>query len=149
MTGARALRWGSLALAAALAAALAGACGESAQPPPGIPAYSEHYALRITTDPMPARARERTTFKVVVRDKNTQQPIDGGEGILYGNTKDPGVKVWDTFVAGAEPGTYYANINYVIAGDWAMGLQFRRDSTQRLEQVDWMQTVHNASAEAH
>ena len=103
--------------------------------------------IRITSDPMPPRARERTTFKLVVRDKATNQPVDGGEGLLYGNMKDPTVKVWDSFVAGAEPGTYYANVHYVAAGDWAMAIRFHRDSTQRLEQVDWMQTVANAQGE--
>jgi hypothetical protein len=142
MTPARAL------LVAGCAAAVAAvACGRTSPGPRGIPAYTEHYEMRITTDPMPARARERTTFKVVVRDKQTRQPVDGGEGLLYGNPRDPNVKVWDSFVPGAEPGTYYANINYVIAGDWYMAIRFRRDSTQKLEQVDWTQSVHNATAE--
>ena len=129
-------------LALALLAA-AGACGDRAGPPPGIPAYTEHYMMRITTDPLHARARERTTFKVVIRDKRTGQPVDGGEGILYGNTQDTAVKTWDSFIAGAEPGTYYANLHFIIAGDWYMGLRFHKDSTQRLEQVDWTQSVYN------
>jgi hypothetical protein len=131
---------------AVLALAVA-ACGQSAQTPRGMAAYTDHYEMRITTEPIPPRARERTTFKIVVRDKNTRQPVDGGEGLLYGNPRDPSVKVWDSFVAGAEPGTYYANIHYVIAGDWYMALRFRRDSTQKLEQVDWTQSVGNASSE--
>ncbi|HUO52276.1 MAG TPA: hypothetical protein VMT93_07145 [Gemmatimonadaceae bacterium] len=132
-----------LALAAALGA---GSCGQ-APPPRGMPAYTDHYEMRISTDPMPARARERTTFKLVVRDKATRQPIDGGEGLIYGNPQDTRVKAWDSFVQGKEPGTYYANIHYVVAGDWAMALEFRRDSTQKLEKVEWVQSVHNASAE--
>jgi hypothetical protein len=123
------------------------ACGPSAEAPKGMPAYTDHYAMRVTSDPAPPRARQRTTYKIVVQDKVTGQPIDGGEGLLYGNTKDPSVKVWDSFIAGAEPGTYYANVHYVIAGDWAMALRFRKDSTQKLEQVDWMQSVNNASGE--
>jgi hypothetical protein len=134
------------ALAAALI--LASGCGAAATPPKGMPAYTDHYTMRIMSDPIRPRARERTTFKLVVRDKSSGRPIDGGEGLIYGNTKDPNVKVWDSFVAGPEPGTYYANVHYVVAGDWAMALRFHRDSTQRLEQVDWMQTVNNASGEA-
>lgn len=135
--------------AAAFAAALllASACNPAADPPKGMPAYTDHFAYRITSDPMPPRARERVTFKIVVRDKSTNQPVDGGEGLLYGNMQDPTVKVWDSFIAGAAPGTYYANVHYVAAGEWAMGMRFRRDSTQKLEQVDWMQTVHNAQGE--
>jgi hypothetical protein len=136
--------WSGARLLGALAAA---ACGASADAPQGMPAYTDHFVFRITSDPSPPRARERTTFKVVVRDKTTRQPIDGGEGLLYGNQKDPRVKVWDSFIAGAQPGTYYANVHYLTAGDWAMALRFRRDSTQPLEQVDWIQTVNNARGE--
>jgi hypothetical protein len=134
---------------AALAAVVlvAAVCGQPQEAPKGMPGYTDHYAMRITSDPAPPRARQRTTFKIVVRDKETNEPISGGEGVLYGNTKDPNVKVWDTFVVGAEPGTYYANVNYIVATDWAMGLRFRKDSTQKLEQVDWMQSVNNASGE--
>ena len=134
--------------AAALATVvLLGACGSGAEPPKGMPGFTDHFTMRITSDPMPPRARERSTFKIVVRDKSTNQPVDGGEGLLFGNMRDPAVKVWDSFVAGAEPGTYYANVHYVAAGDWAMAIRFRRDSTQRLEQVDWMQSVNNAQGE--
>jgi hypothetical protein len=135
-------------LFALAALAAAAACGSSGAPPKGIPAYTDNYILRITTDPMPARARERTTYKVVVRDKKTGQPVDGGEGLLYGNMRDPRVKVWDSFIAGAEPGTYYANVHFIAAGDWYMAIRFHRDSTQRLEQVDWTQSVYNAKSEA-
>ena len=135
-------------LAAAIVACVAGSCGPAGDAPKGMPAYTDHFTMRITSDPMPPRARERSMFKLVVRDKTTNQPVDGGEGLIYGNMKDPTVKVWDSFVAGAEPGTYYANLHYVAAGDWAMALRFRRDSTQKLEQVDWMQSVNNAQGEA-
>jgi hypothetical protein len=29
----------------------------------------------------------------------------------------------------------------VTAGDWAIAIQFRRDSTKPLERIDWMQQV--------
>lgn len=135
----------TVAMAAALLSAAA--CGPQGEPPKGMPGLTDHYNFRITSDPMPPRARERATFKIVVRDKTTNQPVDGGEGLIYGNMSDPTVKVWDSFVAGAEPGTYYANIHYVAAGEWAMAIRFRKDSTQKLEQVDWMQSVHNAQGE--
>jgi hypothetical protein len=147
---------------AALAAVVfaAAVCGQQGEPAKGMPAYTDKYMMRVTSDPAPPRARQRTTFKIVVRDKESGQPIDGGEGLLYGSTNPkqkvgdhyvdvPVMKVWDSFVAGAEPGTYYANVNYVIAADWAMALRFRKDSTQKLEQVEWMQTVNNATGEAH
>jgi len=111
----------------ALAVAVVIACGPAQPQAKGIPVYSDHYAMRLITDPERAHALEKTKYKVVVRDKQTGQPVDGGEGLLYGNTKDPDVKVWDSFVAGAEPGTYYATVH--------------KDSAQRLEQVDWVQQV--------
>ena len=111
-------------------------------PEPAYRGFTEHYAFRITSDPVPPRARERTLFKIVVRDKESGQPIEGGEGIIYSETRD-GAKTWDSFEPGPELGTYYATLNYVVAGDWAMGLRFRRDSTQKLEQVDWMQEVRS------
>ena len=155
MTRAVAVRLAALAAVVLVAAV----CGQQAESPKGMPGYTDKYMMRISSDPAPPRARQRNTFKIVVRDKETGVPIDGGEGLLYGSTNPkkkegdhyidvPVMKVWDTFVAGAEPGTYYANVNFVVATDWAMGIRFRKDSTQKLEQVDWMQTVNNATGEA-
>jgi hypothetical protein len=105
-------------------------------------AFTEHYAFNITSDPSPPHAREKTVFRIRVRDKNTSQPIEGGEGIIYGNTEDASGKVWDSFTAGAAPGTYTANLQFVLANNWALALQFRKDSTQSLEKVDtWYQQV--------
>ena len=56
-------------------------------------------------------------------------------------TTREGANTWDSFVAGPEVGTYYANLNYVVSGDWAVAIQFRRDSTHTLERADWMQEV--------
>jgi hypothetical protein len=120
-------------------ALVAAACG----PAPGALSYrafSNHYAFRIDADPVPPMAREKARFKVVVRDKDTGQPIENGEGILYAENRD-GLKTWDTLEPGKELGTYYANLNFLIAGQWAMGMRFRRDSLHALEQVDWMQEV--------
>ncbi|MBX6331864.1 MAG: hypothetical protein IRY91_08455 [Gemmatimonadaceae bacterium] len=125
-----------LCLAAVLAAA---ACG-SGDDGLAYRAYTDHYVFRITADPTPPHARERTRYKVVVRDKDTGQPIEGGEGRIFASSRD-GASTWDSFVAGPEVGTYYANLNYVVSGDWAVAIQFRRDSTHTLERADWMQEV--------
>lgn len=124
---------------AAAAALIAAACG----PAPGALSYrafSNHYAFRIDAEPVPPMAREKARFKIVVRDKDSGQPIQNGEGVLYAENRD-GLKTWDTLEPGKELGTYYANLNFLIAGQWAMGMQFRRDSVHPLEQVDWMQEV--------
>ena len=105
-------------------------------------AFTEHYAFNIASEPAPPHAREKTLFKIRVRDKNTSQPIEGGEGIIYGNTEDNSGKTWDSFTPGQAPGTYTAKLQFVIATNWALALQFRKDSTQPLEKVDtWYQTV--------
>jgi hypothetical protein len=105
-------------------------------------AFTEHYAFNITSEPSPPHAREKTVFKIRVRDKNSSQPIEGGEGIIYGNTEDASGKTWDSFTRGPAPGTYTANLQFVVATNWALALQFRKDSTQALEKVDtWYQTV--------
>ena len=127
-----------VALACVAVAAMA-ACGRGREPGT-MPAYTDHFSMRISSEPAPPHAREPARYKLVVRDKDSGQPIEGGEGIIYANTAD-GADTWDTFVAGEELGTYYATLNFVVAGNWAMGLRFRRDSTQQLEQVDWAQEV--------
>jgi hypothetical protein len=128
-------------IAVALGSVLA--CGPSASSGSlDYRAFTEHYAFRISSDPSPPHARERTVYKIVVRDKNTSEPIEGGEGIIYANTKDGEGKTWDTFTAGPAPGTYYANLKFIVASDWAIALKFHKDSTQALETVDtWYQTV--------
>jgi hypothetical protein len=127
-------------LTLAVLALLAACSGGSREDRLALRMFTDHYTFRISPTPVPPHAREKTRYKVVVRDKGTGQPIEGGEGIIYANTRD-GASTWDTFVPGQELGTYYATLNFVVSGEWAMGLRFRRDSTQQLEQVDWMQEV--------
>jgi hypothetical protein len=132
------------ALVIAIAATMLLACGPkgSGTKTPEYRAFTEHYAFNITSDPSPPHAREKTLFKIRVRDKTSSQPIEGGEGIIYGNTEDNGGKTWDSFTPGQAPGTYTAKLEFVIATNWALALQFRKDSTQPLEKVDtWYQTV--------
>jgi hypothetical protein len=39
-------------------------------------------------------------------------------------------------------GTYRTTLTFVTSGEWAMGIQFRRDSTKVLQRtLDWRQTV--------
>lgn len=132
------------ALVIAIAASTSLACGPKGAGTASTEyrAFTEHYAFNITSDPSPPHAREKTLFRIRVRDKNSSQPIEGGEGIIYGNTEDNAGKTWDSFTAGQAPGTYTAKLEFVIATNWALALQFRKDSTQPLEKVDtWYQTV--------
>lgn len=106
--------------------------------------WSDSFAFRITVDPTPPRAIEDAKYKIVVQDKKTGEPIEKGEGRLFATSKD-GANTDDGLQKGKEVGTYYARLFYPTTGDWAIAMQFRRDSTAKLERVDWIQTVNNAS----
>jgi hypothetical protein len=105
--------------------------------------WTDDLAFRIRMTPRPPFAREEVTVKVVVTDKATGAPIDNGEGRVYATSHDS-VNVYDGLERGPEPGTYYGKLSFLTAGEWAIGLQFRRDSTMKLETMDWLQQVRNA-----
>ena len=106
---------------------------------------SDSYSFRVTADPLPPRARERTVYTVVVSDRKTKQPIESGEGRIYASNAGPDDPdrrtVWDGLAKAEQVGTYTANMSFVTAGNWAMALEFRRDSTSRLEKIDWRQDI--------
>jgi hypothetical protein len=127
-----------------LALAVAPACS------PGPRQYvlrldSQSYSFRVTADPLPPQARERTRYTVIVTDRETKQPIEGGEGRIYASNageEDPDRRtVWDGLAQAEQVGTYTANMNFVTAGPWAIALEFRRDSTSALEKIEWRQDV--------
>ena len=120
-------------------AMLAASC--TPQPPnTDIRQWAGGMAFRIGMIPVPPRAREPIQYKVVVLDQESRQPIENGEGRIFAMNKDS-VRVWDALEYGPEPGTYHAKISFVTSGSWAIGLEFRRDSTHRLERMDWTQEV--------
>lgn len=127
------------AAALVLAAAVVTACG-SQEKASDLRHWTKDLSFRVSMDPMPPVARTKVRYKVVVRDKETGQPIERGEGRIFATSRD-GVNTWDALLPGAEPGAYYGELNYLTAGDWAIAIQFRRDSLSRLERVDWMQGV--------
>ena len=105
-------------------------------------AWSDHYSFRITPDMVPPRANESVHFRIVVQEKQTGQPIEAGEGGIYAQTQD-GAKADDGLKKEREAGTYSARLNFLIGGDWAMGLQFRREKNPKMamERVNWIQAV--------
>jgi hypothetical protein len=132
----------ALLLVLALAAGLA-ACRPGERKAPTMRLWTDTYEFILSTDPVPPRARERTVYKVVVLDKETRQPVEGGEGQVFASSRD-GRNIYDGLVAGPELGSYYGTLNYVTAGDWAVAVRFRRDSLKPLERADWMQSVRAA-----
>lgn len=105
--------------------------------------WTDDLAFRIRLTPRPPYAREDVIVKVVIADKESGAPVENGEGRIYAMSRDS-VRIFDGLERGPEPGTYYAKLNFLTAGEWAIGLQFRRDSTKKLETMDWLQSVRNA-----
>ena len=122
------------------AVALAGACGGGERGPRPLRQITDSYLFTITPDQSPPHAREDVLYRILVRDRESRQPIDAGEGQIFANNRD-GASTWDGLAKGPELGTYYGKLNFVTSGDWAIAIRFRRDSTSKLERTDWMQDV--------
>ena len=107
---------------------------------PEIRQGSKSYLFNITSNPIPPLAREDIIYTITVRDRETNQPIDNGEGRIFANTLE-GARTWDGFTKAPAVGTYTAKLRFVASGQWAVGIQFHSDSTKPLEKTEWMQDV--------
>ena len=116
--------------------------GADCGPPrrPEIRQGSKTYLFNITSDPIPPHAREDVIYTVTVRDRESGQPIETGEGRIFANTLD-GARTYDGFTKAPAIGAYTAKLRFVAAGQWAIGIQFHSDSTKPLEKTEWMQDV--------
>jgi hypothetical protein len=139
------VKFRQLAFASALAVALT-SCGRSNPKALELRLWSDTYAFRITMDVTPPRALEPITYRVVVSDKKTGQPIETGEGRIFATSADR-ANTSDGFAKEKELGTYSGKLFFATSGDWAAAIQFRREKNPRLplERVDWIQTVRVAS----
>ena len=126
-------------VALSFAAAAVASCGGGPKVPE-LRQGTESYMFTITSDPIPPHAREDVIYTVTVRDRETGQPIETGEGRIFANTLE-GARTYDGFEKGAGVGTYKAKLRFVAAGQWAIGIQFHSDSTKPLEKTEWMQDV--------
>ncbi len=137
-------RRGAVAVLAAAVLAAVPSCGPG--PDAGVLRFqTDDFEFRVSADVMPPRAVEEITYTVVVRDRETQEPIVNGEGRIFATNADRKT-VHNGFTYGPEVGTYRARIRFITAGEWAMGIQFRRDSTEALQRThDWRQQVRNES----
>ncbi len=126
---------------AVLAAAASVACGTPNPPDLSQRLWTDDYEIRVLSDPLPPRAQEPTLYTIFVRDKKTREPIVNGQGRIYATNADRH-SIWQAFTYGPEVGTYHSRLLFVTAGEWAIGVQFRRDSTAPLQQsLDWRQMV--------
>ena len=125
---------------AMVAALVSGAvsCGPPRRPE--LRQCSQSYCYIITSDPVPPHAREDVMYTITVKDRKSDQPIETGEGRIFANTAEM-ARTYDGFVKAPQVGVYSAKLNYVTAGQWAVGIQFHSDSTKPLEKTEWMQDV--------
>lgn len=107
---------------------------------PELRQCSQSYCYIITSDPVPPHAREDVMYTITVKDRKSDQPIETGEGRIFANTAEM-ARTYDGFVKAPQVGVYSAKLNYVTAGQWAVGIQFHSDSTKPLEKTEWMQDV--------
>lgn len=121
---------------------LATGCRPSECAPPTLCQYSKSYHFAITPSEAPPYAREAVLYRIVVRDRESRQPIETGEGQIYASNIDR-ANTWDGFAKAAELGTYYGKLNFVTSGMWAVAIRFRRDSASALETTEWTQDVLN------
>ena len=129
----------TIALLVAAAVPLA-SCGNTERAAE-IRQWTDDMSFRISVVPAPPVAEEISVFKVVVLDKTSGQPIQTGQGRIFATSQER-AQSGDGLAKGPEVGTYYAHVRFPVAGDWAVGLQFRRDSTSKLERTqDWQQQV--------
>jgi hypothetical protein len=128
-----------------LTAALLASCGANPKAL-DLRLWSDNYAFRVTADPRPPIALEQITYRIVVQDKKTGQPIENGEGRIFATSADR-ANTNDGLKKEKELGTYSGHMFYPTSGDWAAAIQFRREKDPRmpLERVDWIQAVRPAT----
>lgn len=127
------------------------ACSDGAARDLSLKQSTHSYSFTIRANPAPPYANEDVHYTIVVLDRETRQPVQNGEGQIYGQlTPGPNgrPRTWDSFVYGPEVGTYHAKVRFAIGAlttdpdqAWQMGLRFRRDSLSPLESTNWQQQV--------
>lgn len=103
---------------------------------------TQSYRFAISADSLPPFANEPVAYHVTVIDRLTGQPVQSGEGQIYGQlVQGSPPRTWDSFTYGPAVGTYHANVRFALGGTWSMGMRFRRDSLSPLEVTNWVQQV--------
>ncbi len=125
----------------ALAASMAFVACTPEKPNTDQRAWTDDFEFRIASDVVPPRAGEPTNYTITIRDKKSRQPIVNGQGRIFATNADR-KSIADGFAYGPEVGVYHAKLTFLTAGEWAMGVQFRADSTGELQRtLDWRQLI--------
>ncbi len=137
----RRARWFRPSVALAAVAVIASACGTGKAPRSELRLVTDDFVIHVSPETLPTRARETIYWRVVVHERETGKPVQGGEGRIFATNRD-----MKTTANGLEEtdelGTYRSHIMFVTAGMWAMAVQFRRDSTEQLQKTqDWTQDI--------
>ncbi|GAB1341066.1 hypothetical protein MASR1M101_01930 [Gemmatimonas sp.] len=137
-------RWLGVAVVAVAAGAFSAGCDAGRRPIRELRFRTDSFVIRVSPETMPTRALEPVYWRVVVHDRDSGAPIQGGQGRIFATNKDMKT-VSNGFSETGELGTYRSNLMFVTAGMWAMAIQFRRDSTQELQKTqDWTQDILSA-----
>lgn len=140
----RRARWSRLALLAVLPL-FAAACEGDTRPRGELRFVTDSFSVRISPETRPTRALEPIYWRVLVHDRKTGTPIQGGQGRIFATSKDR-KSIANGLEETGELGTYRTNLMFVTAGMWAMALEFRRDSTLPLQRTeDWTQDILSAN----
>jgi hypothetical protein len=120
------------------------ACEGNTRPPGELRFVTETYVIRIYPETRPTKALEQITWRAIVHDRASGTPIQGGQGRIFATSKDR-KSIANGLEATDELGTYRTKLMYVTAGLWAHAMEFRADSTQKLQRTeDWTQDVLTA-----
>ena len=139
----RALRGAPRPTLPALLLLALGACSGSDRPPGELRFRTDRYALRVSSEPTPPRARTRTLYRVVITDRESGRPMEKAEGQVYASNK-AGTNIYDALTPSPELGTYYATLRFITAEEWALNLRFRGTPGDTIEVVapdGWRQNV--------
>jgi hypothetical protein len=139
----RARRFGRAALVLAAGVMIAG-CDGGRPPLRELRFRTDDFVIRVAPETVPTRALEPIYWRVIVHDKESGLPIQGGEGRIFGTNRDMKT-VSNGLEETDELGVYRSNLMFVTSGMWAMAIQFRRDSNQVLQKTqDWTQDILNS-----
>ncbi|MFL5489016.1 MAG: hypothetical protein ACJ8AJ_11085, partial [Gemmatimonadaceae bacterium] len=76
--------------------ALTASCGRTEAKQREMHYITKTYSLTIVPSEAPPHAREEIVYKVFIRDRDTREPIQNGEGQIYSNNRE-GARTWDGF----------------------------------------------------